>query len=181
MKQISLSEVANITGITKSKIKYWANLLNLEIKKQKRILFLPAGSEEILLAMAKAISGGLSPSSAAKEVLTVHALPTIQEEESKKIDIDKLTDRISSLDQAIMLLVEQNKSLAATVENQNKVISANLRSQEQQLKTIQLKLTPPVPQKHVEVWKPAEPRRPKYSTIQRIWYEVMNPKKLRAN
>jgi hypothetical protein len=53
MKQISLSEVANITGITKSKIKYWANLLNLEIKKQNRILFLPLGSETILLAVCR--------------------------------------------------------------------------------------------------------------------------------
>ena len=180
MKQISLSEVANITGITKSKIKYWASLLNIEIKKQNRILFLPLGSETILLAMSKLIASGLSPASATKEVLSVHPLPTIQEEK-KDIDTNKLTDRISSLEQAVMLLVEQNKSLATTVENQNRFIVSSLQAQNNHLKTIQLKLDPPRPSKQIEVWKPSKPQRPKYSTIQRIWYEVTNPEKLRAN
>ena len=131
--------------------------------------------------MSKLISSGLSPATATKEVLSVHSLPAIQEEKNKEIDTDKLTNRISSLEQAIMLLVEQNKSLATTVESQNKIIVANLQSQGQQLQTIQLKLNPPTPHKQIEVWKPTEPKRPKYSTLQRIWYEVTNPEKLRAN
>ena len=61
MNHISLSEVANNTGITKSKIKYWANLLNLKIKKENRTLFLAQGTESILIAMAQSISCGLSP------------------------------------------------------------------------------------------------------------------------
>ena len=179
MNQASLSELANITGITKSKIKYWASLLNLKITKENRILFLAQGSEVILTAMAKSISCGLSPAIAAKEVLSVHALPVVRK--NKEVNTNKLTDRIASLENAVMLLVEQNKSLATTVENQNKVIIANLRSQGNQLNKLQLKLDPPQQTTKIEAWKPTEPKRPQFSTIQRLWYEITAPEKLRAN
>jgi len=178
MNQISLSEVASLTGITKSKIKYWASLLNLKINKENRTLFLPLGSETILIAMFQSISSGLSPAIAAKEVLSVHALPAIQA--NKAIDTSKLTNRIASLEEAVMLLVEQNKFLLNTVESQNKIIVSSLKSQGKQLNKLQLKLDPPK-QAKIEVWHPPELKRPKLSTIQRIWYGVVNPTKLRAN
>jgi len=178
MNHISLSEVANHTGITKSKIKYWAKLLNLKIKKENRTLFLAKGSESVLIAMAQSISCGLSPSTAAKEVLSVHALPVMKVNQND--NTNQLTNRISSLEEAVMLLVEQNKSLAITVENQNKVIVANLQSQGKQLNQLKLALNPPQPTK-IEVWQPPKVKEPKLSAMQRIWYEVMNPAKLRAN
>ena len=178
MNHISLSEVANNTGITKSKIKYWANLLHLKLKKENRTLFLAQGSESILIAMAQSISCGLSPAIAAKEVLSVHALPLMQI--NKEGNTHKLTDRITSLEKAIMLLVEQNKSLAITAENQNKVIVANLQSHGKQLNQLKLTLEPTL-QNKIEVWQPPKVKQPKLSTIQRIWYEITNPIKLRAN
>jgi len=116
-------------------------------------------------------------------------------QEYKKDKNPDLTNRISSLEQAVMLLVEQNKNLAITnqalakttesqgkrIEEQNKFIVTSLQAQNNHLKTIQLKLNPPQATKQIEVWKPTEPTRPKYSTLQRIWYEVTNPEKLRAN
>lgn len=178
MNQISLSELANLTGITKSKIKYWASLLNLQIRKENRMLFLNQGSETILLAMSKSISCGLSPAIAAKEVLSIHAVPV--KKEQKEVDPDQLTKRIASLEEAVMLLVKQNQSLATTVETQNTIILSNIKAQGTQLKNLQLKLDPPARSKF-EVWQPPKPKQPKLSTIQRIWYEVTNPIKLRAN
>jgi hypothetical protein len=56
-----------------------------------------------------------------------------------------------------------------------------LEQQNKQINKISIQLDPPTPHKQIEVWKPTEPKRPKYSTLQRIWYEVTNPEKLRAN
>lgn len=204
MNKIAITEAAKFADITREKARYWARLLKLEVTKQGRISYIPEGSETIILAMAKAVSGGLSPSLAANEVLTVHALPVTKE--IKQIDSSELTNRINSLEQAVMLLVEQNTALSKTtkaqgerieeqnkaladttkayskrIEEQNKFIVASLQAQNNHLKTIQFKLDPPQKQKQIEVWKPTEPQRPKYSTIQRIWYEVTNPEKLRAN
>jgi len=186
MNKIAITEAANFAEITREKARYWTRLLKLEVTKQGRISYIPEGSEKILLAMAKAVSGGLSPSLAAKEVLTVHALPVVKE--VKQIDSSEFTHRINSLEQAVMLLVEQNKALATTteaqgkrIEEQNKFIVTSLQAQNNHLKTIQLRLNPPQATKQIEVWKPTETKRPKYSTIQRIWYEVTNPERLRAN
>ena len=68
--------------------------------------------------MAKAVSSGLSPSLAAKEIKIVHALPAIKEK--KQIDTNKLNDRINSLEQAVMLLVKQNKKLSETNQTLSK-------------------------------------------------------------
>jgi len=185
MKKIAITEAAIFAEVTREKARYWARLLKLEITKQGRISYIPDGSEKILLAMAKAISSGLSPSLAAKEVLTIHALPVVKE--TKQNNSNELTSRINSLEQAVMLLVEQNKALATTteiqgkkIEDQNRFIISTLQAQNNHLKAIQLKLDPPQPTK-IETWQPTEPKRPKFSTIQRIWYEITAPEKLRAN
>ena len=80
-----------------------------------------------------------------------------------------------------MLLVEQNKALAGINETQNKLFAENFLRQEKRLDQIQLQLNPPVTNKKIEVWKPSTSKRPQLSIIQRIWYEITNPTKLRAN
>ena len=194
MKKITITDAANFAEITREKARYWSKLLKLEITKQGRIAYIPNGSEQLLSAMAKAVSSGLSPSLAAKEIKIVHALPATKQ--NKQIDTIKLNDRISSLEQAVMLLVEQNKKLSETnqnlskkteeqsnrIEEQNKFIISTLQTQNRQLKILQQKFTPTtIGTKQINVWEPPKSKPQKFSILQRIWYEVTDPTKLRAN
>ena len=172
MSKISFINAAEYAGITLSQAKYWTKLLKLATVKESRNVFLMGGGEKILETMNAIIKGGASPSAAAKEILSVHASPI--EKLSNNDNNSELTNRISSLEKAIMMLVEHNQTLKAENDAKNKFIVTSLRN-------IQLQLTPPVATQQIEVWKPKTPNRPKYSTIQRIWYEVTNPAKLRSN
>jgi hypothetical protein len=67
------------------------------------------------------------------------------------------------LEKAVMLLVQ-------TVNNQSKKLEA-----------IQCRLEPPkVDLISVKVWEPAPKKVPKYSFLQKVWYELMDPVRLRA-
>lgn len=186
MENISITEAANFAKVTREKARYWSKLLELKITKLGRVSYIPAGSEQLIMAMNKSISNGLSPSVAAKEVLSIHALPTTNK--PSNIDSNEFKNRINSLEQAVMLLVEQNKMLVKTTETQNKKIEAqnefivtSLQIQKQQLKTIQIKLDPPITTKKIEVWQPPKPKQLQLSAFKRLWYEVISPEKLRAN
>lgn len=173
MNKISFIDAAKYVGITLSQAKYWSKLLQLETVKESRNLFLVAGGEKILETMNKIVSGGVSPSAAAKEILSVHALPVVQEHTEENIN-DKLTERIISLEKAVMMLVDHNKMLKAENEAQNKFIISSLRN-------IQLRLDPPIKNKEIKVWQPPKSNRPQVSMLKRLWYEIVNPVKLRAN
>ena len=174
MNKLSVTEAATLIGISRDKIRYWTKLLELEIIKEGRISYISQGAEKLLLVMATSVSSGLAPSVAAKEVLNMHSLPEVQQPETQTINHNLVTDRIQSLEKAVMLLVEQNKILSATNAEQSKLLN-------KRLDRIEFKITPPTTNKQIEVWKPTEAKRPQFSTIQRIWYEVTNPEKLRAN
>lgn len=169
MKKISMTDAAKYAEITRDKARYWLKLLDLKIIKENRVLFIPAGGEKLLQAMKNAISSGLSPALAAKEVLEIHALPVAQKAE-KNLPPDAFLDRVESLEKAVMLLVDQNKKLATTVETQNNQIAKLTRQ-----------LTPPKYEpKKIEVWHPEKKKAPKLSAFQKFWYELTNPVKLRA-
>ena len=174
MNKLSITEAATQIGISRDKIRYWMKLLELEIIKEGRISYISLGAEKLLLVMAKSVSSGLAPSVAAKEVLNIHSLSETQEPEMQTIHLNFVTDRIQSLEKAVMLLVEQNKILSVTNVEQSKLLN-------KRLDRIELKISPSTTKKQIEVWKPREVKCPQFSTIERIWYEVTNPAKLRAN
>ena len=181
MKNISFSEAAKYADITRDQLRYWIKLLNIKPIKEGRTLFLPHGSEKLLEAMRQTVKSGLSLKASAQEVLNIHTLPQITSEHKKIENNQILTDRISSLESAIMLLVEQNKALVGINETQNKLFTEKFLRQEKRLDKIQFQLNPTNTHKKIEVWKPSISKRPQLSLIQRIWYEVTNPTKLRAN
>lgn len=172
MNKISFIDAAKYVGITLSQAKYWTKLLKLETVKESRNVFLLSGGEKILETMNNIVQGGVAPSTAAKEILSVHALPI--EKQSNNHDNCELTDRIRSLEKAVMMLVEHNKTLKAENDSQNKFIISSLQK-------LHLTLNPPIQNKTIEVWQPPKLKRPEFSILQRIWYEVTNPIKLRAN
>ncbi|NCB40948.1 MAG: hypothetical protein EOM80_19505, partial [Erysipelotrichia bacterium] len=106
MNRIPVTEAAKLAGITREQARYWSTLLDLEVKKEGRVSYLPAGSENLLLAMAKAVSSGSSPSVAANEVKSVHALPVESPAPICENDNEKSAARIAELEKAILLLAE---------------------------------------------------------------------------
>jgi len=172
MNKISFINAAKYVGITLSQAKYWTKLLKLKTVKETRNVFLVAGGEKILETMNNIVQGGASPSAAAKEILLVHASPI--EKLPNKDNDSELMGRISSLEKAVLMLVEHNQTLKAENDTQNKFIISNLRN-------IQLQLRQSSNHKKIEVWQPPQLKRPQFSIIQRIWYEIINPAKLRAN
>lgn len=117
--------------------------------------------------MYKIVASGVSPKKAAKEVLEIYATPLQpQEPIPKEVSNNVLTNRIATLEKAVLLLVEENKKQR---EQLNK-----------RFDRIELKLEPPVPKK-IKAWQPAKPKRLKYSPLKHLWYELVNPAKLRAN
>ena len=77
MKKISLSEAAKYANISRTQARYWSKLLNIELIKIDRTLFIISGSEKLLEAMNKNVKSGISPALSAKEVLSLHTLPVI--------------------------------------------------------------------------------------------------------
>ena len=177
MNRISITDAATFAGIPREKARYWSTLLDLAIEKDGRVSYLQPGAENLLLAMAHAVAGGLSPSVAAVDCKAVHALPKVQE-----VDRDNAVSQIVDLQNAIMLL-------AATVEKQSKVIEQQAKAIEQQtviicrqtsrMDLIAAKLLP-MPEKPVKVWQPQSRQAPQVSTLKKLWLELFNPAMLRA-
>lgn len=86
-----------------------------------------------------------------------------------------LNSRLEGLEKAVMLLVESNKKLS----EQNKELAATVLKQNNKLAKIQMKLEKPSP-KQIEAWQPKQKKQPNYNFLQKFWYELVSPEKLRA-
>jgi len=164
-----------LTDVTESatvdQLKYWCKLLDIQPKIISRAAHVTAEQCEMIKKMADLISQGVKPKEAAG--LLVNNAVTISPVNGGERE-QELVSRIESLEKAVLLLVEQNKRLTATIEMQNEV-------QNRKLEAIQMRLEPPkVEPPEVKAWEPAPKRKPQYSFLQKFWYELIDPVKLRA-
>lgn len=160
---ITILEASEKANISKDKCRYWLKLLKQDAVKKSGKLYLPDNVVELLENMKKAIETGLQPVTAANEIKTTFVQDMVTEEKISTADNTQLFEKISELEKSVLLMAKM------------------LEQQSKQINKMSIQLNPPTTHKQIEVWKPATPNRPKYSTIQRIWYEVTNPIKLRAN
>jgi hypothetical protein len=170
---VTILEAASKARITKQKVRYWLELLDIEMTKTEGKFYLPTGAVDLLISMQKAVTSGLSPAVAAVEIKTTQALPVNSPEAtcSQNNQDDKSTARITELEKAVLLL-------ASTVEKQNQLLS----EQSKQIAAITTRLLPspikkPLP---VKVWQPPEKKKPQANLLKRIWFELFNPTMLRA-
>ena len=164
-----------LTDVTESatvdQLKYWCKLLDIQPKIISRAAHVTTEQCEMIKKMADLISQGVKPKEAAG--LLVNNAVTISPVNGGERE-QELVSRIESLEKAVLLLVEQNKRLTATIEMQNEM-------QNRKLEAIQMRLEPPkVEPVVVKVWEPAPKRKPQYSFLQKFWYELIDPVKLRA-
>ncbi len=164
-----------LTDVTESatvdQLKYWCKLLDIQPKIISRAAHVTTEQCETIKRMADLINQGVKPKEAAgllvNNAVTISPVNTGEREQ-------ELVNRIESLEKVVMLLVNQNMRLTATIEMQNEV-------QNRKLEAIQMRLEPPkVEPVSVRVWEPAPKKAPQYSFLQKVWYELMDPVRLRA-
>ncbi|MEW6709420.1 MAG: hypothetical protein AB1403_06290 [Candidatus Riflebacteria bacterium] len=156
---IRLDEITGKASVPQ--LKYWCKLLDINPKVISRAGHVSPKDAEKLRKMADLINAGIRPRDAAN---TLADELMIKSSEPRTEDTAALNSRIESLEKAVMLLVQ-------TVNNQSKKLEA-----------IQLCLEPPkVEPISVKVWEPAPKVAPQFPVLKRLWYELVDPVKLRAN
>lgn len=145
MSEKTLPDVARDLGITNDKVRYWLSLLKAPVGKNGRVVMIPQESISLLSRMAGFVNDGFLPGEAAKRargeascVPVTVPIPTTPPAISPEI-----SNRLESMEKAIMLLVDENRSLRGEVSELRKE-SAGLR--------LRLEAPPQEPQ------KPATPR-----------------------
>ena len=168
---ITILEAATQSGITKQKVRYWVDLLEISITKKERKFYIPISSINLLIAIKESIYSGLSPSLAAKEVLSTFAIP----QPSKALPVEK-DKRLDSLENAVMLLVESNKKLS----KENLYLKAQNTNILSKLNILSINLLPTRQVIAFKTWQPPIKQPAKVSFIKRLWLELFNPESLRA-
>jgi len=166
---IRLNEITE--SATVDQIKYWCKLLDIQPEIISRAAHVTAEECEILRKMAGLTDEGMRPGEAAAMLTnTAVTVSPVKQKESEP----ELLQRIETLERAILLLVEQNKKLATTIEKQNEV-------QTKKLEAIQYRLEPAKQDFHkLEPWQPKPKKKPQFPALKRLWYELIDPVKLRA-
>lgn len=173
MNRIPITEAAKLAGITREQARYWSRLLDLEMTKDGRVSYLPAGSESLLLAMAQAVKNGQAPAVAAAEVKTTYAPPPPMVQPESGSDI---AARLEQLEKSVLMLADSNRKLS----EENKTLAALILSQNEKINNLAAKLLPPPESKPINVWQPAARKPPQVSWLKRAWYELISPERLRA-
>jgi len=166
---VTILEAATMARVSKDKARYWFKLLELETIKKDGKLFFPDNAVDLLNAMKNAIEAGLAPVAAAVEVKSIHPCPAIKQPPHDSNQSDIVLDKITELQNAIMLL-------AGTVEKQNKLIEA----QAIQINLLTTRLPAPKLPQCVNVWQPKPRQVVKVPFWRHIWLELFNPVMLRA-
>ncbi len=166
---VTILEAATIARVSKDKARYWFKLLELETIKKDGKLFFPDNAVDLLNAMKNAVEAGIAPVAAAVEVKNIHLCQAIQHTPQDSNQNDIVLDKITDMQNAIMLL-------AGTVEKQNKLIEA----QAMQINLLTTRLPAPKLPRPVNVWQPKPQQVAKVPFWQRIWLELFNPVMLRA-
>lgn len=174
MSKLSITEASEKAGISLTQCRYWSKLLEIEITKEGRISYIPAGSENMLSAMKQTVESGISPSVAAVEVKATYAPPPPVEQ--KTIINNDITIRLEQLERSVLLLAESNRKLS----EENKSLAALIQAQNKKLENLSEKLLPAPQSKPLHVWQPTEKKAPQVSWLKRAWLELINPVKLRA-
>lgn len=173
MNRISVTDAATFAGIPREKARYWSTLLDLEMIKDGRVSYLPAGSESLLLVMAQAVKNGQAPAVAAAEAKTTYAPPSPMVQPESGSDI---AARLEQLEKSVLMLAESNKKLS----EDNSKLAALVLAQNKKLDFLSEKLLPAPKNEPVKVWQPAKKTEVKVPLLKRLFFEIFSPERLRA-
>lgn len=167
--KISLVNAAKQAAVTRDKAKYWLELLGCCLIKEKQKSFVPMGAVVLLEAMRLAIESGLTPSAAAEHVKLTYSEKQEPKEPTKALEapndaVNKMSSRIEALEKAVLMLVEENRTL-----NQRVVGMQTL------LMPLAKPTTPMIPWESEKSKDPLEGM----TWYQRAWVEIFEPWRMR--
>jgi len=170
MEQLKVNQVAQELGVTPAgvykRLKTDFQLIENYIVKEKNTTFITREGVEILRKlMQKTVSNGNSTSYQSVDSQAVKYLQEFVGNQQKTINdlIAKQSEERQRTDTIIM-------KLAHDIGNLQKVLE-----EKQQLD---------IPEKSLQIFKPWEPRakkKPELPKLKKLWYELTNPVRLRAN
>ena len=167
--RISLVDAAKQAAVSRDKAKYWLELLGCCLIKEKQKSFVPLGAVVLLEAMRLAIESGLTPSAAAEHVKLTYSEKQEPKEPTKALEgpndaVDKMATRIEALEKAVLMLVEENRTLNQRVVGMQAFLMPPAKP-----------TTPMIP------WQPEKAKDPLegLAWYQRAWVQVFEPWRMR--
>lgn len=177
---ITILEAATSARITKQKVRYWLQLLEIEPTRKEGKLYLPAAAVDLLTAMNKAVLSGIAPAVAAIEVKQLHALPVESPAPICAQDTESAA-RINELEKAVLLLAESNQSILKQNQDliaQVKGLAAIINKQSKKIDLITH--TPKITAEDSHQQTRIKKNTVNLPLFKRLWYELFNPEYLRA-
>lgn len=112
---VPLKEVT--AAATYPQVKYWAKLAGVRLVVSNHTAYVRPDEAETLRRIAAKVTGGRSPKEAVREVIGPPDHPIISPEKAipPAPILPEITGRLESMEKAIMLLVDENRSLRGEV------------------------------------------------------------------
>lgn len=116
VEKMTFAEVAEKVGISPDKVRHWVKSLRIEPAKIRGICYLEPRAVQILEEMKRGIASGLSPAGAAALVRSKpEATTPIPIANTLAVISSEVSNRLEAMEKAIMLLVDENRSLRSEV------------------------------------------------------------------
>jgi len=182
MERLKINQVAQELGVTPAgvykRLKTDFQLVEKHIVKERNTTFITREGVEVLRGlMQKSVTVEDSTSSQPVEYQTIQYLKELVTNQQKTIDnlIASQNEQRQRTDTIIMKLthdLEATRKSALAIEA--KVDALAKKPEPEAVEALSKK----VPE--VRAWEPAPKKRPQLSFLQKFWYELMDPVKLRA-
>jgi len=182
MEQLKINQVAQELGVTPAgvykRLKTDFQLVEKHIVKERNTTFITREGVEVLRGlMQKSVTVEDSTSSQPVENQTIQYLKELVTNQQKTIDnlIASQNEQRQRTDTIIMKLthdLEATRKSALAIEAK---VDALAKKPEPEVVEALSKKVP-----EVRAWEPAPKKRPQLSFLQKFWYELMDPVKLRA-
>lgn len=182
MEQLKINQVAQELGVTPAgvykRLKTDFQLVEKHIVKERNTTFITREGVEVLRGlMQKSVTVEDSTSSQPVESQTIQYLKELVTNQQKTIDnlIASQNEQRQRTDTIIMKLthdLEATRKSALAIEAK---VDALAKKPEPEVVEALSKKVP-----EVRAWEPAPKKRPQLSFLQKFWYELMDPVKLRA-
>lgn len=183
MEQLKINQVAQELGVTPAgvykRLKTDFQLVEKYVIKERNTTFITREGVEVLRSlMQKSVAVEDSTSSQPVENQTIQYLKELVTNQQKTIDnlISSQNEQRQRTDTIIMKLthdLEATRKSALAIE-----AKVDALAKKPEPEKVADALTKPVPE--VRAWQPAPKKAPKYSFLQKVWYELMDPVRLRA-
>lgn len=163
-----LLEISREMQVSPDRVRYWAKLIEADIKKQGHTCFLSSEVVNQIAAMDNLIKNGLSPKEASRRIKKTENIKSMELQpnitQPVTVDLSPILMKLESMEKGMMFMAEK----IAGLEKEN-------RSLRFQLMPSQESITPVIP------WQPETAKDPLegMTWFQQVYVKMFEPQKLR--